>query len=71
MLRGEAFLEFDELANHNAGTNNTHLKFIQEGLLGGVFNKCPFQAEVRDVPRYAETLRPPIQALLCPPHRTK
>ena len=33
MLRGEALREFDKLANHNAGTNNTHLKFIQETLL--------------------------------------
>ena len=34
LLRREALREFDELVSHNAGTNNSHLKFIQEGLLG-------------------------------------
>ena len=34
LLRGEALLEFEELASHNTGTNNSHLKFIQESLLG-------------------------------------
>ena len=34
LLSGEALRELDKLASQNAGTNNTHLKFIQEGLLG-------------------------------------
>ena len=34
LLCGEELREFDKLASQNAGTNNTHLKFIQEGLLG-------------------------------------
>ena len=38
VLRGEALLEFDELASQNAGTNHTHLKFIQEGLLSYFFD---------------------------------
>ena len=34
VLREEALREFYELSNQNTGTNNTHLEFIQEGLLG-------------------------------------
>ena len=37
LLTGEALREFDELASWNTGTNNSHLKFIQEGLLGYFF----------------------------------
>ena len=32
--RGEALREFDKLSSQNTGTNSTHLKFIQEGLIG-------------------------------------
>ena len=35
--RGEALREFDKLSSQNTGTNSTHLKFIQEGLLGYSF----------------------------------
>ena len=34
LVCGEALQEFDELASQNAGTDNSHLKFIQEGSLG-------------------------------------
>ena len=34
ILRGETIQEFDKLAIQNAGTNNTHLNFVQEGLTG-------------------------------------
>ena len=37
ILRGEALWEFDKLSSQNTGTNSTHLKFIQEGLLGYSF----------------------------------
>ena len=33
ILSRETLREFDKLASQNAGTNNTHLKIIQEGLL--------------------------------------
>ena len=33
ILCGKSLQEFYELASHNSGTNNAHLKFIQEGLL--------------------------------------
>ena len=33
LLHGKSLWEFDELASQNAGTKNSHLKFIQEGLL--------------------------------------
>ena len=33
MLHGEAIRDFDELSCQDAGTKNTHLKFIQESLL--------------------------------------
>ena len=34
LLRGEANREFEKPASQNAGTNNVHLKFTQEGLIG-------------------------------------
>ena len=34
LLRGKALREFDKLSSQKSGTNNTHMKFIQEGLLG-------------------------------------
>ena len=37
MLRGGKLQEFDELASNNNGTTNTHLKQIQEDLLGYFF----------------------------------
>ena len=37
ILHGVALREFYKLASQNAGTNNAHLKFIQEGLLGYFF----------------------------------
>ena len=33
LLRGEALQYFDKIASQNARTNNTHLKFIKEGIL--------------------------------------
>ena len=42
ILRGEELQEFDGLASQNAGTNNAHMKFIQEGLLGYFFRLLPF-----------------------------
>ena len=35
LLHGEVLQNLDELDIQNAGTKNSHLKFIQEGLLGG------------------------------------
>ena len=37
MLHGEAIRDFDELSCQDAGTKNTHLKFIQEVLVGYFF----------------------------------
>ena len=34
ILCGESLREFDKLASQNTGTNNQHLKFTHEGLLG-------------------------------------
>ena len=34
MLRGESQQKFYWLVSHNSGTTSTHLKHIQEGLLG-------------------------------------
>ena len=38
ILRGEVLQEFDELASQNTGSKNSHLKFIQEVLLGYYFS---------------------------------
>ena len=52
MLCGEVLREFDELTSKKYGTTATHLKFIQEGLLGHPPpDQCTFQVEVRDTPR--------------------
>ena len=37
ILRGGALRYFDKLTSQNAGTKNSHLKFIQEDLLGYFF----------------------------------
>ena len=37
MLHEEALIEFDNLACQVAGTTNSHLNFIKEGLLGYFF----------------------------------
>ena len=37
ILCGEALQEFNELTSHNSGMENSHLKHIQEGLLGYFF----------------------------------
>ena len=34
ILRGEALQYFDKISSQNARTDNTHMKFTQEGLLG-------------------------------------
>ena len=34
IIHGEELREFNEFVSHNNGTENTHLKQIQEGLLG-------------------------------------
>ena len=46
LLRGEELLYFDKLASQNTGTNNAHLKFIQEGLLGFFINALSKQKRV-------------------------
>ena len=46
LLRGESLQDFDKLASQNTGTSNSHLKFVQEGLLG-CFLLIPFPRPVR------------------------
>ena len=53
MLRGESLQELYELASQDNGTENAHLKFIQEVLLRYLSNKIPVQEKLCDATRNA------------------
>ena len=64
ILRREVLREFENMESQKNGTNNTHLKAIQEGLI--IYPPPPqliLKKEVCDDPCYTETLRGAFQEI--------